>query len=112
MGRKKKDISYFDTTQPFSVRVNKDVMAKFLNAFHNERAFYKAAGKSFFLKGLVEDMMRNYADSSTVTGAGAEAVKNIGEVKKNLTELQDELREQYKKILAIQEKLSPKKEEE
>ncbi len=110
MGRKKKDISYFDRTQPFAVRVDKDIMAKFLEAFHNERTFHRAAGKSFFLKNLVEDMLKAYAETTVTSKPGAEALKDIAEVKSNLASLHQEVKDAYKKILAMQDNLNGKDE--
>jgi len=95
MGRPKKDENYFDRTAALTIRIDKDILAKFIEAFHTERHFARIGGKPLFLKNVMQDMLQGWTREHL--GAG----ENLGELKKKLLESREDLKDIAAKIHEI-----------
>lgn len=102
MGRKKLPTSYYDRTAVFQIRMEREVLQSFLDAFQEERAFYRGANRTLYLKNIVGGLMKGYVDGRK---AAANAVEDAALLRNQLVELKANLAGIQDQIIAIQEKL-------
>ena len=74
MGRKKLQTNYYDETYSWNIRLRKAVLTKFLEAFHREKDRRNANKKSYFINGVVSELMLRYV--AAVEAAEAKSLEN------------------------------------
>ena len=65
MGRKKlEDRNYFEETTNYQIRIRKEILKSFLDAFKREKARRKLTQtKGYFVNGVVQELMVKYVEA-------------------------------------------------